>query len=100
MTKRILQYILKRIILSLYKDEDELIDMVAQAIYHYSGGLTDEDYIEVFGNPRPLWETAAPWDSNPNEIAEHERDDYRVEARAALKALGLITKVFENERSI
>ena len=64
----------------------ELIDKVAQAIYHNEGGFTDEDFVASFGKLRKLWKTDAPWDTNPNELCEHERDDYRIMARAAIKA--------------
>ena len=34
--------------------------------------------------PRKLWRTDAPWDANPEELTEWQRDDYREQARAAL----------------
>ena len=65
----------------------ELIEKVAQAIYHVSGGLDDEGYVKACGVARKVWKTDAPWDSNPDELCEHERDEYRVMARAAIHVI-------------
>ena len=65
---------------------DDDCDHVAEAIYRNSGGLTDEDYLMVMGIPRLQWKTDAEWDTNPDELTEHERDDYRMMARAAITA--------------
>lgn len=71
----------------------EIIDKVAEAIYRHGNGMTDEEYEEHMGKPRRAWKTDAPWDANPDELAEWERDEYRVQAEAVvrtLKELGLI----------
>lgn len=65
---------------------DKLVEQVAQAIYE-RGTETPEEYKAITGNDKRLWKTDAPWDTNPNELAEHERDDYRSMARAALGAM-------------
>lgn len=67
--------------------EKSLVEAVAQAIYHHEGGMTDEDYLAATGKARLLWETDAPWDSNPEELCEHERDEYRIMAEAAIRAM-------------
>lgn len=64
-----------------------LVERVAEAIYRHSGGITDEEHLAIFGVPRKAWKTDAPWDTNPNELAEHERDEYRMQARAAIQAV-------------
>ena len=65
----------------------ELVERVAEAIYHVDGGMSDEDYLAETGEKRKLWKTDAPWDSNPEELAEHERDEYRMMAMAAIRAI-------------
>jgi hypothetical protein len=64
----------------------KIIEQVAQAIYHNDGGMTDEEYEISCGKSRLLWWTSAPWDTDPNELCEHERDEYRIMAEAAIKA--------------
>jgi hypothetical protein len=65
----------------------EIIEAVAEAIYRHSGGLTDDECQVALGHPRKLWKTDAPWDSNPEELCEWERDEYRMMAEAAIDAL-------------
>jgi len=65
---------------------DKLIELVAKAIYERGTG-TPEEFKAITGYEKRLWKTDAPWDTNPAELAEHERDDYRRMARAALSAL-------------
>jgi len=65
----------------------ETIERIAEAIYRNEGGITDEDYPFEVGGQRKLWKTDAPWDSNDGELREHERDDYRAQARAAVSVL-------------
>lgn len=69
--------------------KDEFVDRVAQAIFHNGYGLSDEEHEIATGVKRKLWETAAPWDTNPDELAEHERDDYRIMAQAAIEACAI-----------
>jgi hypothetical protein len=66
-------------------DGEALVDRVAEAIYY--GGMSADDFERETGVKRLLWKTDAPWDSNPNELCEHERDDYREMARAAIEVL-------------
>jgi len=63
-----------------------LLDRVAEAIYHAHCGLNCDGYRAAHGAPCKRWRTDAPWDSNPDELCEHERDDYRAEAQAAIDA--------------
>lgn len=65
----------------------DLVERVAEAIYHVDGGMSDEEYFDATGQKRKLWKTDAPWDSNPDELAEHQRDDYRTMAMAAIRAI-------------
>jgi hypothetical protein len=65
----------------------ELREKIAEAIYHVDGGMTDEDYFYATGEKRRLWKTDAPWDTNPDELAEHERDGFRMMAEAAFRAV-------------
>jgi hypothetical protein len=64
----------------------ERMEKVAEALYRNEGGLTNEDYLQVHGVPRRAWKTDAPWDTNPNELCEWQRDGYRAQARAAIEA--------------
>jgi hypothetical protein len=65
-----------------------LVELVAEAIYRNSGGLTDSEYLDAMGEARREWKTDKPWDSDPeNELCEHERDEYRLMAKAAIKAV-------------
>lgn len=70
----------------------QIIDKVAEAIYRHDG-MTDEEYEQDQGRPRRAWDSSSPWDSESGELAEWERDEYRVQAEAAirvLKELGVI----------
>lgn len=66
---------------------DQLIDRVAETIYRHDNGMTDEEHESFQGKPRRAWKTDAPWDSNPNELTEWERDEYRMQAEAVLRLL-------------
>lgn len=69
---------------------DNLIDRVAEALYRNDGGMNDAEFRSVFGKERRLWKTDAPWDSQADvELCEHERDDWRAMAEAALDAAGV-----------
>ena len=62
-----------------------LIDKVAKAIYHVNNGLTDEDYVEVFGKNRRVWDNGLCWSKQQEgTLCEHERDEYRQMAKAAI----------------
>jgi len=66
----------------------DLVEKVAIAIYLHQGGVAPDQYEEVMGVKQRLWKTAAPWDSQPEiELCEHERDEYRFQAEAAIKAV-------------
>jgi hypothetical protein len=74
---------------------DDVIDEIAQAIYHHSGGMTDNDYFHATGQYRRVWNSGGAWDNDPeHELCEHERDDYRVMAKAAFMALFLSERCF------
>ena len=62
----------------------DLIEKVAEAIYYTEGGVTEEEFKIIFEQSRKLWKTDAPWDSNPNELHEHQRDEYRLQAKTAI----------------
>lgn len=61
-----------------------LIEEVAETLYRHSSGMDDEQHELVEGKPRRAWKTAAPWDTNPDELCEWERDEYRIQARAVV----------------
>jgi hypothetical protein len=49
--------------------------------------MNDEEYFNATDQHRRLWKTDAKWDSQSDiELCEHERDDYRWQAQAAIKA--------------
>lgn len=63
----------------------ELMECVARALYEADTGIAPEDYERVMGSPRRVWSTGAARDTQPAiELCEHERDDYRAMARAAV----------------
>ena len=72
---------------------DELIEKVAKAIYNYEGGLDPDEWEVATGCERKDWKTDAPWDTNPDELCEWQRDEYRTQARAVLKVLNEALKV-------
>jgi hypothetical protein len=67
----------------------ELVEQIAEVIFQHAGGMYPHEYENIMGEKKKLWKTDAPWDTNPNELAEHERDEYRVQAQAVLKFLGI-----------
>ena len=75
----------------------DLVERVAETIYLHEGGLgSEEDWKAVHGDtPRLFWKTGAPWDTNPAELTEWRRDEYRAQARAALRVLADAPKWFE-----
>lgn len=67
---------------------EDIVERVAEAIYRNAAGMSDEEYEIITGRPRRVWKTDKPWDSDPqHELCEHERDDYREMARAAIAAM-------------
>lgn len=69
-----------------------LIDEVAYTIYR-NVACSPETYEEITGEKLKLWKTDAPWDRNPDELTEWQRDDYRRAARAVLLKLQELEKV-------
>ena len=68
--------------------EAVLVEVVAEAIFKADGGVeSDEEYEKIYGYKRKLWKTDAPWNTNPDELHEHQRDDYRVMAKAAVRVI-------------
>jgi hypothetical protein len=67
----------------LSSDDEARIEFVAEAIYR---GLYPKENEHAIGRTRD-WKTDAPWDTNPEELCEHERDEYRVAARKAIFVL-------------
>ena len=66
------------------------IEKAAEAIYRHNGGVCPGEFEAVMGSPQREWRIDAPWDTHPeSELCEHERDEYRVMACAALDTLGL-----------
>lgn len=81
-----------------------LIDTIAQVIYENEGGMDNEEYEVVCGKPRKKWRiikedgSSPDWDQNvETELLEHERDDYRWQAKAVLKKLNLLLTFETNE---
>jgi hypothetical protein len=67
--------------------QEELVEKIAETIFLYDGGVDPERYEELIGKAKKAWKTDAPWDTNPNELCEWERDEYRTQAREVLKVL-------------
>lgn len=53
------------------------VEAVALALYHNNAGMTDDDYVATYGKKRRTWP----------ELAEHERDDFRTMAKAAIQVM-------------
>ena len=71
------------------KTVGEIVERVAEAIYRTSGGMTDEDFVQIHGKARRIWKTDQPWDSQSDiELCEWERDEYRLQAQAVINVLG------------
>ena len=72
----------------------DLIEVIAEIIYLHQAGIYPEEYEIIMGEKQKLWKTDKPWDSQPDiELLEHERDEYRTQAKAVveyLKKIGLI----------
>ncbi len=66
---------------------DELVEEIAETIYRHKGGVVPDEYETVTGSKQKAWKTDAPWDTNPDELCEWERDEYRLQARAVLRVL-------------
>lgn len=69
------------------EDNEELVEQIAEAIYRNKGGVAPEEFEEITGKRQKDWKTDLPWDSNPDELCEWERDEYRQQAEAVLKVL-------------
>jgi hypothetical protein len=69
--------------------ETALIERVAEAIFlaEYTFWCPLEEYEKLMGTKPKVWKTDAPWDTNPDELAEHERDEYRWQAEAAIAVM-------------
>ncbi len=68
--------------------DKDVVERVAEAIYRHEGGMDDDDYLGEMGKPRRAWKTDKPWDSDSeHELCEHERDEYREQAKAAIMAM-------------
>lgn len=76
--------------MSRVKFTDKLIDEVAKAIYHREGGMSDKDYEAIYGKSRKRFDEP-PMVFVPPEfrdwLCEHERDEYRWQARGVLELL-------------
>ena len=69
----------------------QIVEKVAITIYQFDGGMDGDTYAKVTGETRPAW--VKQYDFQKEELAEHERDDYRVQAHAVvdrLLSLGVI----------
>lgn len=78
---------LEEIVAKLRSENKELIESVAKAIYDSE----TVGYERVMEEKCRVWKLTpeVPWDSDDREIAEWERDDYRIMAKAAILAMNL-----------
>ena len=68
--------------------DSPLVELVAQAIYKNSAGMVEDEYEEAMGEPRRGWKADDPEKEDPeHELCEWERDEYRLMAKAAIKAV-------------
>ena len=67
--------------------KDDLIEKVAEAIYHTEGGVTEEEFKIILGHGRRSWKTNASWDKNNDELREHERCEYRLQAKTVVELI-------------
>lgn len=66
----------------------KLVDMVAETLYRNEGGLDDETYEGFFKQKRKEWRIPGePWDTNPEELDQHVREEYLWQAQTVLECL-------------
>lgn len=70
-----------------------LRDLIAETIYRHQGGVYPDEFETICGKKQRHWETDAPWDSRDDELCEHERDEYRVQADAVLALLPALASI-------
>lgn len=66
---------------------EDLIEQIAEVIYRHAGGICPEEFENVFGKPQRHWKTDAPRDTRDDELQEHERDEYRLQARKVVETV-------------
>jgi hypothetical protein len=68
-------------------NDKDLIESIAEILYNYEGGMHPDEYEMITGVKKKMWMTNAPWDQDILELAEHERDEYRLQACQVVKYL-------------
>lgn len=68
-------------------DYTELIEKIARTIYYHDGGMTPDEYKKVTGEYRSNWAIHYDFQKENGELAQHERDDYRIVAEAVINRL-------------
>ena len=62
-----------------------LKEEIAQIIFLYEGGIYPDEYEKIMGTKKTNWKKVYSY--HTSELAEHERDDYRLQARKVLEYL-------------
>jgi hypothetical protein len=68
-------------------NKEKLIEELAQIIFHSNAGLTDEDYLAMFGEERKGWGKPELDKYCSDCLQEHERDDFRYQAEKVVQYL-------------
>ena len=71
----------------LHEPSVEFVDLVAKTIFLHEGGLDPKQWETFTGKAKKAWKTEAPWDTDPNELCEHERDEYRTQALMVIEVV-------------
>ena len=74
--------------------DQALIEEIAEIIYRHQGGVTPDEFEAVIGKPQRHWKTDAPWDTRDDELQEHEREEYRLQAQAVIDHLRRRGRIF------
>jgi hypothetical protein len=77
----------------MLSEPNDLVEKIAMKIYEYDGGISPEEYEEIHGIKKKLWRI--PWDESDLELAEWQRDDYRLQAKEVIKLLVSLEKLVE-----
>lgn len=66
---------------------NEIVEITAQTIYHYEGGMTPQEYKDCTGKEKPVWRRIYKFHDKYKELEEHERDEYRLQAKETIQIL-------------
>jgi len=66
---------------------NKLVEEIAIKIYYSDGGCSPEDYEASFGKTKDHWKQFYDFQKEEDCLAEHERDDFRYQAKEVVDYL-------------